>query len=321
MGNEGIFDIGLLTVGNQPAEDTSVRVAFFEAGAPSRAIARSQPLSFRPRRKFTVPAFPQAQNLFCEVTPSRFRYRKTGIFTVTHGETVSRNLTVFRRPSEWSPRFVSWGTLPGEFAHLKAVLDQSSGLKVKGGRSLDLLTSGVYDGLSHTKDVMAKATLLNLYAKLSLTQEPTGSERVWFSFVQRILEIGRERIIAIVNPMMGQIVRTIKDNIGAFDDYKNTPAGNHHDNLPPGYRVKKSDMFSVKTKESKGNLQLTLAPAHSPEGEEVLLLDADLDENGSFMKHMGDVFKHKFTGGTHPFDIHECLLITHESASLGYELI
>lgn len=45
-------------------------------------------------------------------------------------------------------------------------------------------------------------------------------------------------------------------------------------------------------------------------GNDLLILDADIDENGQLMAHLADLFKHKFTGGTHPFDIHELLPLT-----------
>jgi hypothetical protein len=70
-----------------------------------------------------------------------------------------------------------------------------------------------------------------------------------------------------------------------------------------------------------------LAPVKKAGSAEVMwLLDTDIDENGQFVKHLYDaLFKHKFTGGTHPFDIHECLkkkaLIAERSLDLGYELV
>ncbi len=51
------------------------------------------------------------------------------------------------------------------------------------------------------------------------------------------------------------------------------------------------------------------------------ILDADLDENGKLMAHLADLFKHRFTGGTHPFDIHEYLVLEDPVRSLGYELV
>jgi hypothetical protein len=82
-------------------------------------------------------------------------------------------------------------------------------------------------------------------------------------------------------------------------------------------------MFSVKTDERNGNLQLTMAPARDlATGADTLLLDADIDENGDLLKHLVDVlFIHPFNGGTHPFDIHEYLIFAHQNRALGYELV
>jgi hypothetical protein len=40
-----------------------------------------------------------------------------------------------------------------------------------------------------------------------------------------------------------------------------------------------------------------------------VLLDADIDERGDLLGHFLDLFKHKVTGRTHPFDIHELLVL------------
>ncbi|HWP43138.1 MAG TPA: hypothetical protein VNO14_07890, partial [Blastocatellia bacterium] len=104
-------------------------------------------------------------------------------------------------------------------------------------------------------------------------------------------------------------------------DYMESPAFNHHGNMPAEYGVAKSRMFSTKSKEDKGNLQLTLGPGKDAEGKDVLVLDADIDEEGRLIPHLASVFKHKVTGkGTHPHDIHEYLHLAIPGAPLGYEL-
>ena len=80
-------------------------------------------------------------------------------------------------------------------------------------------------------------------------------------------------------------------------------------------------MFSIKSREDIGNVQLTMAPGRDQAGNEILMLDADIDENGKLLLHLADLFKHKFSGGTHPFDIHEYLALAHRGRPLGYELI
>lgn len=214
-----------------------------------------------------------------------------------------------------------WNQLANHFAPLQEVLENSPDIRVKGGKTITKLTGAAYDAISDNTTNFAKAALLNLFTKLTMMKEPTGGNEPWFSFVERIIEIGRERFIAIVDPRMGQIIRTIKDNIGNFPEYKNAVAQNHFNSFPAAYQVQKSKMFSIKSDEKKGNVQLTMAPGKSPLGDDVLLLDTDIDENGELFKHLADVFKHKFTGGTHPFDIHEFLALTFRGRPLGYDLV
>jgi len=79
-----------------------------------------------------------------------------------------------------------------------------------------------------------------------------------------------------------------------------------------------SDAFSVKTRDAKANLQLTVARA-TKDGRSVFLLDSDMDENGRLL-HGFDVIRHAFNGGTHPIDISESLRVMFPSAALGYGL-
>jgi hypothetical protein len=116
-------------------------------------------------------------------------------------------------------------------------------------------------------------------------------------------------------------VQTIHQDIDQFDFYKRTPVGDHANNIPPGFTFAKSRMISIKTQEDHGNLQLTLTPASDGAGTQVTILDADIDENGQLMAHLADLFKHRFNGGTHPFDIHEFLVLEDPSRALGYKLV
>jgi hypothetical protein len=70
-------------------------------------------------------------------------------------------------------------------------------------------------------------------------------------------------------------------------------------------------------------LQQTMAPAQDlATGAFAPLLDADIDENGDLLIHLIDVlFMRAFSGGTHPFDIHEYLVLAHPNWALGYELV
>jgi hypothetical protein len=53
------------------------------------------------------------------------------------------------------------------------------------------------------------------------------------------------------------------------------------------------------------------------------LLDADLYESGGLLGLFFDLFEHKFSGGTHPHDIHELLVLQEKDSDafdLGYRL-
>jgi hypothetical protein len=193
---------------------------------------------------------------------------------------------------------------------------------VKDGSLLGRFVEDAYDDVDpgDRATVNAKASLLNVAAKLRTLKEPTLGRKPWLGFVKRILEISRERVIASVDPEMLTRVKEIHNDIDQFEDYKKTPVGDHAKNIPAGFAFAKSAMISIKTKEENGNVQLTLTPATDSDGTAVTLLDADIDENGKLMAHLADLFKHKFTGGTHPFDIHEYLILEDRTRPLGYEL-
>jgi hypothetical protein len=320
MGNEGFFQLSLMDVRGRPVNESNVKVGFIRV-ADNKTISSATKLTFPPTRTFSVPAFPQEKNLFCEVTPPRYRMRRSDIFTLTDGETITRNLTLFRRPDKWSAGFTDWSQLSSHFLPLKDVLEKSSAVKVKGGRLLGKFTGATFDGITDKKEIFAKAALLNLYTKLTDLKEPTEGNEPWFSLVREVVEIGRERFIAIVDAKMGDMVRAIKNDISNFKDYKNTPAQNHFGNIPVQFQPQKSKMFSIKSNEDHGNVQLTLAPGKDSSGNDLLILDADIDENGQLMAHVADLFKHKFSGGTHPFDIHEYLALGNPNRPLGYQLV
>jgi len=51
-----------------------------------------------------------------------------------------------------------------------------------------------------------------------------------------------------------------------------------------------------------------------------ILLDCDMDENSNLFLHATDFFKHLYTGGTNPIDIHEYIVHRQKGVDLGYEL-
>ena len=88
--------------------------------------------SFPPARQFVLPAFPTEQVLTPFIEPSRYRSKPLPFFTLTNGKTITRNVTVFREPSEWDPAFTKWNALSDRFDPLKEVLEDSPGLRVRG---------------------------------------------------------------------------------------------------------------------------------------------------------------------------------------------
>jgi len=117
-------------------------------------------------------------------------------------------------------------------------------------------------------------------------------------------------------------VRDISEHIEQFrSDYERTPAENHRGNVPPALQSRITSMVSIKSTHRKGNFQLTITHLSGPDE---VLLDADIDESGDLLGHTLDVFKHKITGGTHPLDIHELLVLQEGQADgfdLGYRLV
>ena len=259
----------------------------------------------------------------CEIDPSRYRFVNSPLFFRSPGPPIRKECRLMREPTEWVPKFTAWGDLAAPFTNLKDVLGVSENVTLfRGTDSLGkLLVKETYDGLTGDDVVMAKTTLLNLYFRLNQTAEPMTS-RNWFSFVKRIVAIGRERLLAFVEPDMEERVRQISDHIGEFRaDYERTMAENHRVNVPPALQSRITKMVSIKSSHRKGNFQLTLTHLSGPDE---VLLDTDLDESGDLLGHTLDILKHKFSGGTHPNDIHELLVLTEGQADgfdLGYRLV
>lgn len=261
---------------------------------------------------------------YCEIDPKRYRFAKSPVFFATPGEPVTRTCQLLREPEEWKARYTPWNELPPSFDALKAVLHKSSGIVLLKSpeRGLpDPLIEDAYDDLSREEERHAKTALLNICHRLNNTVEPISNRHSWFSFVKRIIAIDRERFLAFVDGEMETLVRTISDHIEQFRaEYERTPAENHRNNVPQELRPRITSMVSIKSSHAKGNFQLTLAHLSGPDE---VLLDADIDESGDLLGHTLDVFRHKRTGGTHPHDIHELLVLHHgvPEGELGYRLV
>jgi hypothetical protein len=255
----------------------------------------------------------------CEIDPKRFRFVNSPVFFRSPGPPITKQSQLFREPKEWNPQFTRWNDLPASFASLKRVLGESPNITLfKDVEPIAaLLVETAYDGASGEDIILAKTALLNSYCRLNRTFEPVSADRTWFSFVRRVIAIGRERFLAFVDPDMETLVRQIHTHIDQFRaDYERTPAENHRGNVPALLQSRISSMVSIKSTHSKGNFQLTLTHLSGPDE---VLLDTDIDENGDLLAHFLDLFKHKITGGTHPHDIHE-LLVVQESQTPGFDL-
>lgn len=310
----GTLELGLLSVEGAGAADDHVEVRFKRDGTPVEPI---RDLSLRKPVRFDLPAFPEVSVWQADVLPSRFRIRSAGFFTLTNGETVRRRLTVLRRPSEWNARFAKWRSLPPDFAKFQKLLEGSPDLTLReGNRPLGLFAAARYDDVDDQRLILGKTSLLNLRAKLAAEPSPI-SARPWFYGLRQILSFGRERIIALVDPWLADEVATVHAN--PLGGYKRSNAQNHRKNIPAQFQITR--MFSIKSDDQKGNLQLTIALARDASGTSVAVADLDIDENGAALKHLLDLFKHKVTGGTHPYDIHEILRLAHPEAPLGYMLV
>ena len=316
MSDELTYELDLRTADDNLVELNNVRVTFFDSSR--NRLEGFNNVDFPPARRFQLPDVARGRLVFCEVMAPDFRLvTSTPIYIATGPK--SEKVKLLRQPSSWKAVFTDWGDLGGGFMRLKDVLARSANIRVIGSsQTLPSLSEGAYDGVNTQLGRLAKSCLLNLYLKMSQDVEPVANEQAWFSFVDKILSIGRERFIAVVNEAMYEKVKYINQHDNEFDDYEYANAGLHTGNFPPGYTL--SSIYSIKSDEDHGNIQLSAAKTKNTEGQTVFLLDADIDENGKLLPHAADLVKHKFNGGTHPYDIHEYLQLIHEEEPLGYTL-
>jgi hypothetical protein len=259
------------------------------------------------------------QVVVCEFDPTRFRFAHSPVFFGSPGPPIAKQSQLLREPKEWTPRFTRWNDLPESFRRLKQVLGASPRIVLlkDGGPIGEQLVEDAYDGMSGEKVTLAKTALLNSFFRLNRALEPVSENRSWFSFVMRLLAIGQERFLAFVEPEMELLVRQIHTHIDQFrGEYERTPAENHRGNVPAALQGRISSMVSIKSTHRMGNFQLTLTHLTSPDE---VFLDADIDEHGDLLGHFLDLFKHKITGGTHPHDVHE-ILVLQEGQTAGFDL-
>jgi len=322
MGNSGFFQLSLLNVSKQPAQDPNADVSFVRA-LDNTTILEKTGLTFPQTYKFLLPAFPQERAQVCWITPARYRTCHSNIFTLSDNQTMSESPVVLRNPSKWNARFTRWNDLSNVFDPLKNVLTGSAAVTVKeSGQPLGNFAADNFDDVDETAAILAKTALLNIFAKMNRVGVVNQPASTWFQFVRNVLVIGRERFIGIVDATMWQLVSDIFNNIGNYAAFVRADTLLHTGNIPAPYDKGVSQMVSVKSNDAHGNLQLTMAKSLDPgTGSAVFLLDADIDEDLEFFAHAQDLFVHMFSGGTHPFDVHEILFVTYEPMDLGYELV
>jgi hypothetical protein len=263
---------------------------------------------------------PSGFSVILRITPSR--YMDGAVFCTVDGDgvlTPRGPVRLPRRSSEWRPSFIAWQRLSDPFEALQTVLDKSPAFQLGSTSNPERFVEDHYDAIDPDDEsrVLAKLSLLNLYSRLRTEIVPTAGAP-WFSLVDEMLVATRERFIAQVDEECWERVRAFADDppLG-FND---SPPDLHRRNFEalPGV-TEVTDLASVKTREDKANLQFTVCRAVR-QGKPVFLLDTDIDENGNLLLHTFDLVKHKFSGGTHPIDIHESLRKAFPQVALGYEL-
>ena len=316
MDNMGNLLLNLTNAEGNPAHEPDCRIEFLRLDG--RTIGRADHLEFPPLHRFTLPAFPQAHNLHCVITPSLYRIVQSNFFTLTDGHEDSQSATVVRDPGQWQPRFTPWNSLTNTFTQLKSVL-QGNFLKLKHGMDVGVVTSAVYDAMNSPALQLAKMALLNLFTVLSNQNDPISGKN-WFTFVKQILVIDQERFIALATSDLYESIDHIANNMLQFqrDGFFPGDTSLHVDNIPSAFQLT-APMISVKRKYDVGNLQFTMAKAKNQQGD-CILADIDIDEQSNPILHATDFFKHMFTGGTHPLDIHEYIVHQQKGVDLGYDL-
>ncbi len=306
MSDLGIIRFSFLDVEGGFLQESAARVTFHKAlgsqnqvDSPKMVDCAQGPVDFR------LGAFPD-RHYFCDIEPGRYRMGRSEIFAVTPDKVRQMAAVLPRHRDRWRAEFTPWRSLGEEFAELRALLEVSPEVSLLAAGPLGRLNEETYDGLAGDQECLAKAALLNLYFKLRGLREPVALARNWFSFLHRLLAVGRERIIAVVDAEMGDVVRHVLDNLREeYRGYRKAedPAG-HRKNIPEAFRARVSEMLSIKSRETEASLQLTIGVVP---GEDFAILDADIDEHGRLLAHFCDWIRHFWDGGTHPYDVHEAL--------------
>ena len=259
-----------------------VRLKFRNQNAASMDFSKEVDLNGATFSLNGVPAFPKG-HWVVEVYPQKYRF-KTGIFIdlPSNGEERMKE-TFFVDPSKVSPVLPTLAELQtaDRWAPLWTVLRDSP---------------VNYDSL----DAKQIAGLLNLYAKMN-----HESANFAFGSVINIFKVLPARIFAQVRNALWDAVRQSPQRFHEEPDN-----GSMH-TFEDGW-TRLEEHASFKTPDPMGNLQLTFAN----NAQEEMAVDADLDDHQG-IQHAFDVIKHKFSGDTDPYDIHE-VLVKFQGIDPGY---
>ena len=317
MANIGSVGLDLVTAEGTSANEPNCTVECFRLDGNS--ILRKDHLQFPPRRAFPLPAFPQMQNLHLMIVPSLYKIVQSEFFTLQDGEAKQETLPVQRDPAKWQPTFTQWNALAAPFDDLKATINGQR-MRLIDGTDIGAMGASLYDGMANGL-LLPKMAMLNLFAVLSKQNDPV-SNQTWFSMVKNILVIDQERFVAVVDSNLFESVDFILNNMNRFKK-QGFFAGDtslHTQNIPKEFTLA-ADMISVKKVYAEGNVQWTMAKVVDAAGNKSTLLDCDMDEHHNVIEHVSDLFKHLFTGGTHPIDIHEYVVSVQKGIDLGYGLV
>lgn len=220
-----------------------------------------------------------------EIFPKKYRFKSVFVDLPSSGESVVKE-TFFVDPGKVTPIFPSANDLQNlaRWSALRDVLDKSI---IK------------YDKLGDQE----KAGLLNLFAKMT----HKSSSYVWAEVID-IFEVKPARIYARVTDKLWDNVRALPERYHEEPDN-----GSMHKFGGDWTRLAKHASF--KTPDPLGNLQLTFAN----DAKKSFAVDADLDDHQG-LKHAFDVIKHKFSGDTNPYDIHE-VLVKFQGIDPGYHFV
>jgi hypothetical protein len=231
-----------------------------------------------------VPAFPDG-NWQVEIYPQKYRFKSVFLDLPSNGTEPIKE-TFFVDPSKVSPVLPTLQELQTA-DRWKALWDV---LKI---------SPVEYESL----DAQQRAGLLNLFAKMN-----HKSSNFAFRSAVNIFKVKPARIFAQVKNDFWDLVRQAPDRF-----HEESDNGSMH-SFGDGW-TRLAEHASFKTPDPMGNLQVTFAN----NAAEQMAVDADLDDHQG-IQHVFDVIKHKFSGDTHPYDIHQ-VLVKFQEIDPGYHFV